>query len=116
MKRSFLAVGLVGLVAVLSGALAFGADAKEQVVALQVTRACFVPAEVKVKAGQPVALKITRTEQRTCGTEIVIAEHGVDAKLPLNEPVAVRFTPKKSGELRYGCAMNKMIGGVLTVQ
>ena len=36
--------------------------------------------------------------------------------LPLNERVLVRFTPDKSGELRYGCAMGQMISGVLTVE
>ena len=113
MKKSFVAVGVL---AILFSALAFAADVKEQVVEMQVTKAGFVPAEVKVKQGQPVALKITRTEQRTCATEIVIDEHNVNAKLPLNETVTVRFTPKKSGELKYGCAMDKMIGGVLFVQ
>jgi len=43
-------------------------------------------------------------------------EYGIKATLPLNKPVTVNFTPKKAGELKYGCAMNKMIGGVLSVQ
>ena len=33
-----------------------------------------------------------------------------------NEAVTLRFTPSKSGELRYGCAMGKMISGVFVVQ
>jgi len=38
----------------------------------------------------------------------------IKTKLPLNKAVKVTFTPTKSGELKYGCGMNKMIGGVLT--
>jgi plastocyanin domain-containing protein len=36
--------------------------------------------------------------------------------LPLNKAVAVSFTPTKSGELRYGCAMDKMVGGVFVIE
>ena len=41
---------------------------------------------------------------------------GIKTALPLNKAVEVSFTPKKAGKLTYGCAMGKMIGGVLTVQ
>jgi hypothetical protein len=30
--------------------------------------------------------------------------------------VTVTFTPKKAGDIKYGCAMGKMIGGVLKVE
>jgi plastocyanin domain-containing protein len=43
-------------------------------------------------------------------------DHGIDVKLPLNTPVEINFTPSKSGELRYGCAMGKMISGVFLVE
>ena len=42
-------------------------------------------------------------------------QNKVRAKLPLNQAVTVTFTPQKSGKLKYGCAMQKMIGGVITV-
>jgi plastocyanin domain-containing protein len=34
----------------------------------------------------------------------------------LNEPVKIAFTPKKAGELKYGCGMGQMISGVLLVE
>ena len=52
----------------------------------------------------------------TCATDIVIDDYGIKTALPLNKPVTVTFTPKKAGDLAYGCAMGKMIGGVLKVQ
>lgn len=96
-------------------------DAKDgmkagQTVEIKVTEKGFEPANVAVKKGQPVTLVITRTTDKTCATEIVIDDYGIKTALPLNAAVKVSFTPKKAGELKYGCAMNKMVGGVLNVQ
>ena len=87
-----------------------------QTVQMQVTDKGFEPANVTVKKGEPVTLVITRTTERTCATEIVIDDYGVNTKLPLNKAVTVTFTPKTAGDLKYGCAMGKMVGGVLKVQ
>jgi plastocyanin domain-containing protein len=75
----------------------------------------FEPQNLTVKAGEPVKLTITRKSSSTCATEIVIDEYKVNTKLPLDTPVTVTFTPTKSGTLKYGCAMQKMVGGVITV-
>jgi plastocyanin domain-containing protein len=83
---------------------------------MKVTDKGFEPASATVKKGKPVTLIITRMTDKTCATDIVIDEYDIKTKLPLNKPVTVSFTPKKAGELKYGCAMNKMIGGVLSVQ
>jgi plastocyanin domain-containing protein len=83
---------------------------------MKVTDKGFEPATVTVKKGEPVTLVITRTTDHTCATDIVIDDYGINTKLPLNKAVTVTFTPKKAGDLQYGCAMGKMIGGVLKVQ
>lgn len=82
---------------------------------MTVTEKGFEPQNVRVKKGEPVTLIITRKTDTTCATEIIIDEHKINVKLPLNKPVTVTFTPQKSGELKYGCAMKKMIGGVIKV-
>ena len=58
---------------------------------------------------------VTRQVERTCATEIVIKDQGINEKLPLGQPVTVAFTPKKSGSIRYACGMD-MISGVLVVE
>lgn len=83
---------------------------------MQVTDKGFEPQNIRVAKGQPVTLVITRTVDNTCATEIVIDEHDINTKLPLNTPVTVTFTPRKSGLLKYDCAMQKMIGGVIKVE
>ncbi|HJX62961.1 MAG TPA: cupredoxin domain-containing protein [Polyangia bacterium] len=116
-----LAISTIIAVAVaVAGASAFakGKEQKmsqEQVVTIEVTGEGFVPAQVKVKANQPVKLVVTRKTARTCATEIVIKDLGINKPLPLNQPVEITFTPTKSGKLRYACAMD-MIAGVIIVE
>lgn len=86
-------------------------DARE----IAVTSDGFVPASIPVKRGEPVKLVVTRKTERTCAKEIVIKDYGISRPLPLNEPVTIEFTPKKSGQVRYACGMD-MITGVLVVQ
>lgn len=85
-------------------------------IALEVTEAGFVPNRIEAKKGEPLKLVITRKTDATCAKEIVIDEHGIETKLPLDTAVTVSFTPKQSGELKFGCAMDKMIGGVLLIE
>ena len=85
------------------------------VVTMSVTENGFEPKDLRVKKFEPVTLTITRKTEDTCATEIVIDEYGVNTKLPLNEPVVVRFTPNQNGTLKYGCAMKKMVGGVIYI-
>ena len=87
-----------------------------QTVQMKVTDKGFEPATVTVKKGEPVTLVITRVTEQTCATDIVIDDYGIKTPLPLNKAVTVTFTPKKAGDLQYGCAMGKMIGGVFKVQ
>lgn len=93
-----------------------------QKVSLAVREDGFVPSSVTVKKGEPVTLQITRKTDKTCATNIVIDKadvksgEAIEKDLPLNKPVEFTFAPTKSGELRYGCGMNKMVGGVLKVQ
>ena len=92
------------------------AETKGKTVTMTVTSKGFEPAAVEVKKGEPVTLVVTRKTDKTCATDIVIDEVGIKQPLPLDTPVKVTFTPTRSGELRYGCAMDKMVGGVLKVQ
>jgi plastocyanin domain-containing protein len=82
---------------------------------MTVTKKGFVPAELKVKKGQPLHLLITRKTDETCATEIEIENTKISTDLPLNKQVAVDYTPTTSGEIHYACSMG-MISGVLLVE
>jgi plastocyanin domain-containing protein len=83
-------------------------------VEMAVTEDGFVPAKVKASKGEKLRLVITRKTEKTCATEIVIKDAGINTKLPLGKTVTVDVTPKKSGELRYACGMD-MISGIIYV-
>ena len=98
------------------GAESDGAAPQVRSVEMRVTETGFEPARITLERGVPVRLLITRTTENTCAREIVIDEYGIETPLPLHTAVAVEFTPTRSGELRYGCAMGKMVGGVFLVE
>ena len=82
---------------------------------VEVTEAGFVPARIPAKAGKPITLVVTRKTDRTCAREILFTGQEGKTELPLNKTVEVTYTPKASGEVKFGCAMGMMIAGVLAV-
>jgi plastocyanin domain-containing protein len=85
-------------------------------VEISVTDDGFVPTPIKVKKGEPLKLVVTRKTEATCANRLVLDEGKLDAELPLNKPVELAFTPTKTGQIKYGCQMGKMIAGVLIVE
>ncbi len=110
-----LPAGLAAALAIGVSVPAVAADTGRRV-ELTVTSKGFAPTPVKVKAGEPLTLVVTRTTDKTCAKEIVIPSEGLSVPLPLDRPVEVRFTPRKTGQLKYGCAMDQMVAGVLVVE
>ncbi len=88
----------------------------DRVIELKVTEDGFEPSPVTVKKGEPLVLKVTRVTDKTCATEILIDGTDINVPLPLMKPVEVRYTPGKTGQLQYGCAMGMMVSGVLLVE
>ncbi len=83
---------------------------KPRTVELAITDGGLVPAQVQVTKGQPVHLALTRKTDKTCMTEVVIADVGVKQALPLNKTVYADFTPAKSGSFRILCGMGMEFG------
>jgi plastocyanin domain-containing protein len=81
-----------------------------------VTANGFEPSTIRIRRGEPTTLVITRQTARTCAREIVIDELGVLQRLPLGQTVRITIDPQQAGELAFGCAMDKMIGGTLVIE
>jgi plastocyanin domain-containing protein len=92
-----------------------GNTAKVKVINILLTEKGFEPDNVKLRVGQPTKLIFMRKVQRTCATEVLLTDYNIKRDLPLNSPVAIEFTPKKTGTLSFSCGMN-MIKGSLIVQ
>jgi plastocyanin domain-containing protein len=84
-------------------------------VAVAVTDDGFVPSRIPAKQGQPLTLAITRKTDRTCARDIVFQGQQGKTALPLDKTVEVTYTPKVSGDIKFGCAMGMMVSGVLAV-
>ena len=110
--RTFLAICLTLFAGALSSCGSKPATDTPQRVSVTVTEQGFAPAVVNVKAGQPVTMLVKRTTDRTCATELVMKEHNINQPLPLNQEVEITFTPAKSGDLVYACAMDMYKGTV----
>ena len=73
----------------------------------------YEPAKVTLRAGVPARLTFLRTTDKTCGTEVVFPSLSIKRALPLNESVAIEFTPAKSGDIAFACGMNMLHGTVV---
>lgn len=84
-----------------------------QRITLKVTEGGFEPPNLQVTAGRPIELVVTRTTDKTCGTEIVVGSSGQHAALPLNTPVTLRIPAMSKGELEIACGMAMLKGKVV---
>ena len=85
-------------------------------IAMEVTGDGFVPANLTVKSGEPLKLVVTRKTDETCATDLLIDGTDIKVALPLDKPVEVAWTPTRAGKVKFGCAMDMMVGGVLLVE
>jgi len=110
----FIAVGFAVLL------MAFGLNAQTkharlttQRARIQITENGYQPGSVKLRRGVPSRITFLRTTDATCAKEIVIADYGIRRSLPLNQPVVVSFTPRKTGDVGFACGMNMMRGKII---
>ncbi len=93
----------------------FGKKIENRELQVQVTERGFEPARVRIARDETTTLLVTRTTERTCARELVLDELGIREELPLGKAVRIALTPTKSGPMKFGCAMGKMVSGVLDV-
>lgn len=83
---------------------------------LTVTDKGFEPATLKVKKDTSFILKVTRKTDSTCATDLVIPSQKIKVELPLNKEVEVKVGKLAKGEVKFGCAMDMMIGAVMIAE
>ena len=83
---------------------------------LVITENGYEPSSLQVKAGEPIVLKITRKTNATCAREVLIPSQKLKYELPLGKEVTIKIASLPKGEVKFGCAMNMMVGGVILAQ
>src|SRR5436189_1684397 len=84
-----------------------------QNVTVALTEKGYEPTNLKLRRGIPAQVTFIRKVSATCGTQIVIPDYNIKRALPLNEPVLVEFTPKKTGTFAFTCGMGMLPGSLV---
>jgi len=90
-----------------------GATAGIQTANVRVGDAAFEPSMIMLRKGIPARLTFTRVSDKTCATEVVIPDYGIKQALPLNQGVAIEFTPRKAGDVAFACGMGMLEGKLM---
>lgn len=119
--KSVLQIVAVALMILSTAGLATAADQgknnpKGKVVEVAVTKKGFEPSSIGVAPGTPLTLKITRRTDATCAKKVTVAGMDVKKDLPMNEPVTVELGALEKGDVKFGCGMNRMVGGMIFVK
>lgn len=83
---------------------------------MTVTEKGYEPSTLKVPAKTPIILKITRKTNATCAREITVPSQKLKVDLPMDKEVTVKIAALEKGEIKFGCAMDLMIGGVVIAE
>jgi len=85
-----------------------------QVIEVEAGMMGFAPKKIALEAGVPARLVFTRTVESACSEQVQIPALGIEkTDLPLNEPVAIAFTPEKGGSFTFVCGMDMQTGTLL---
>jgi hypothetical protein len=85
-----------------------------QVIEIEAGRMGYVPRTVAFEAGVPARIVFTRTVESECSEQVTIPAFDVPTTdLPLDQPVAVEFTPTESGEFEFVCGMDMQRGSLM---
>ena len=96
-------VALFGLIAAFGGAAIAARQQKPQVVTISAERFSFTPSEFKVKAGQPVEIRL-RSDDTDHGFRILDTDVNVTVPKRGKGEVTVTFTPPNPGRYVFECS------------
>lgn len=89
---------------------------KKQIVNIKVTKKGYEPSQIDVEPGTHVILHVTRKTNTNCAKEIVVPSLHIEEKLPLNKMVSINLGKLAKGEIKFGCGMDMMTSGQITVR
>ena len=85
-----------------------------QVLEIEATTLGFRPRAVQLEGGVPTRLIFTRRTQDDCLEHVRIPAFDVEkTALPMDEPVAIEFTPEAGGTFTFVCGMDMQKGTVV---
>ena len=79
----------------------------------------FTPTSLKLASGGPgshASVTFVRTTDKTCATEVVFPDLGIEKKLPLNQVVSVDVPTDAPKTLTFQCGMAMYKGAVVVTE
>lgn len=87
-----------------------------QVVEIEAGAMGYQPRQIHLQAGVPARLVFTRTVEDDCSSRVSVPDYDVPmTDLPLNQAVAIEFTPTEEGEVQFVCGMDMQRGTLAIV-
>lgn len=87
----------------------------EDTVEVLVDDGVYTPSRIEVPVNHPVTLRFLRKDPSPCAEQVIFADFGVSAELPVNKYKDVQLMPDKRGEFDFTCQM-QMYRGTLVVK
>lgn len=85
-----------------------------QVIDIEAGQMGYTPKQIDLQAGVPARLVFTRTVDSECSSQVQIPSAGIEkTDLPMNEPVAIEFTPDDAGTFTFTCGMEMQEGTIV---
>jgi plastocyanin domain-containing protein len=81
-------------------------------IAIQVTDTGFEPSRIEVQKGSNATLVFTRTSDKTCAKDVIIAGNGAHLDLPLNQPVRVALG-SVNDTIPFECGAHMVKGAII---
>ena len=87
----------------------------EEYVKVEVDDSGFHPDKVYANKGEPITITFKRTDEKCCGTAVLIAEENIRKDLPVDKDVQLVYLPGHTGSVHFACPDNSQ-GGEIIVQ
>lgn len=116
MKNKFLRISILGLTLGVFSQNSRAASTAPHKVKMSVTKDGFEPSIIKVRSDKETILLVTRKTDSTCALTIQVPSLKLREDLPLNQEVKINLGKLAKGEIKFGCGMGMMIGGVVLVE
>src|SRR2546426_213421 len=86
---------------------------KVQRVTINLTNQGYRPESFRLRRDIQAYVTFIRRTIDSCGEVIVIPAYGIRRTLPFNQPLTVKFIPRKSGTFDFTCGMDMLRGQII---
>ncbi|MBI5135113.1 cupredoxin domain-containing protein [Candidatus Uhrbacteria bacterium] len=73
----------------------------------------YSPASIVLQKDKMTKITFLRKDPSPCLEEVVLSDFNIRKTLPLNQPVTIELTPRKTGEFPFSCGMNMFHGKII---